>query len=296
MATEPIDPEWGREPVESYLERLTTQRNLSPHTVAAYRSDLAQFLDFVAESGVTGWEMVDRALIRRYLAHLDAAGYARRSVARKASALQTFLADQVRRGMLARNAATEVRRPKLPERLPRGLPSRVLTGVFASIPADTPVDLRDRAILELLYGTGIRVAELVGLRLGQVGGDVLTVIGKGGRTRAVPVGRPARMAVASWVKLGRPALARPGSDDALWVGVQGARLDARGVRRIVQRRAGTFPHALRHSFATHMLEGGADLRAVQEILGHRDLATTQIYTAVSRHHLRTAYDLSHPRA
>lgn len=294
--SEPTVWEEGRASLRSYLERLSAQRNLSPHTVSAYRGDLSQFLAFVAESGLTGWEGVDRVVIRRYLAHLDASGYARRSIARKASAIQAFLADQVRRGALTHNAATEVARPKLPERLPRGLPSRAVSALLDSIPADTPVDLRDRAVLELLYGTGIRVSELVGVRLGEVAGDVLTVTGKGGRTRAVPVGFPARAAIASWVKLGRPLLAGPQSGDALWVGIRGGRLDVRGIRRIVERRASTFPHALRHSFATHMLEGGADLRAVQEILGHRDLATTQIYTAVSRRHLRSTYDLSHPRA
>lgn len=296
MAAGTLMPPWAARTIHAYLGRLVDQRGLSPHTVDAYRGDLVQFAAFCAAAGVHDWSGVERGLVRRYLAHLDARGYARRSAARKASALRAFLADLVRRGDLERNVAAEVARPKLPERLPRGLPRRTIGALIDAVPATTPVDLRDRAILELLYGTGIRVSELAGLRVGDAGADVLRVLGKGGRTRVIPVGGPARRAMAAWLSLGRPHLATAAAGDALWVGVRGGCLDTRGVRRIVSSRAATFPHALRHSFATHMLEGGADLRAVQEILGHRDLATTQIYTAVSRQHLKATYDLSHPRA
>jgi site-specific recombinase XerD len=165
-----------------------------------------------------------------------------------------------------------------------------------SLPSSTPLELRDRALLEVLYGTGLRVAEAARLQVHDFAGDLLTVVGKGGKTRAVPIGKPARQAVDAYLERGRSHLAGKGAGSSLWVGARGGKLDERGIRRAVRSRAATFPHALRHSFATHLLEGGADLRSVQELLGHRDLATTQLYTAVSRQHLKRTYDLSHPRA
>lgn len=296
MAAIPDPPTWAKQGIATYLERMVSQRNLAEHTVAAYKRDLAQFADFCSRHGINRWDAIDRNTIRRYLAELDAQGCARRTIVRKASAVRSFLEEAVRRGELTANPATQVARGKVPERLPRALPAKTLASLLDGIPGQSPLDLRDRAILELLYSTGLRVSELAGLRTGDVDRDLVTVSGKGGRARAVPVGRPARAAVAAWLRLGRSHFATPKAGDALWIGVRGAPLDSRGIRRVVRNRAATFPHALRHSFATHMLEGGADLRAVQEILGHRDLATTQIYTAVSRHHLRTTYDHSHPRA
>jgi integrase/recombinase XerC len=177
------------------------------------------------------------------------------------------------------------------------MPSRLLSRRLDSVTGDTPEDLRDRAILEILYATGLRVSELASLTLGDLKRpDALTVTGKGGRTRTVPVGAPARRAVADWLERGRPQLVGRDSASAVWLGVKGRPLGARGIRRVVGVRLQTFPHALRHAFATHLLEGGADLRAVQEMLGHTDLATTQIYTAVTRDHLRATYERTHPRA
>jgi len=162
---------------------------------------------------------------------------------------------------------------------------------------DEPIDLRDRAILEVMYAAGLRVSELASLKVGDVAdSDLLRITGKGEKTRMVPISRSARRSVAEYLEKGRPKLAGDQAYSALWVGARGGPLDTRGVRRVVQKRLGTFPHALRHSFATHMLEGGADLRTVQELLGHVELATTQIYTSVSRRHLRTTYERSHPRA
>jgi len=289
-------PAWAESALSGYLARLTYQRRLSPHTVAAYGNDLAQFTDFCHVLGLIDWAQVDRKAVRGYLSALDDRGYSRRSIARKASAVRAFLADQVKKGDLKYNAASEVARPKLPERLPRALPSRVVGEMLDSLPAATPIDLRDRAIIELLYSSGLRVSEVAGLSVDDIEGDLLIVTGKGGKNRAVPVGGPARRAIAEWVDRGRAFLAGPEAREALWVGARGGPIDTRGIRRLVRRRAATFPHALRHSFATHLLEGGADLRAVQELLGHSDLATTQIYTSVSRHHLRSTYDNSHPRA
>jgi site-specific recombinase XerD len=289
-------PVWAEDALVGYLSRLATQRRLSPHTVAAYRSDLGQFADFCDGLGLTNWDEVDRKVVRQYLSVLGDRSYSRRSIARKASAVRSFFTDQVKKGELKHNAAAEVARPKLPERLPQALPSRVVRDVLDSLPVVTPIDLRDRAILELLYSSGLRVSEVASLSLADVGADLLTVTGKGGKIRAVPVGGPARRAIADWIERGRGQLAGSDVPRALWVGARGGPLDTRGIRRVVRHRAATFPHALRHSFATHLLEGGADLRAVQELLGHSDLATTQIYTSVSRHHLRSTYDTSHPRA
>jgi integrase/recombinase XerC len=165
-----------------------------------------------------------------------------------------------------------------------------------SIDARTPEGLRDRALIDTLYATGLRIAEMVSLTVEDMGGDMVTVVGKGRKTRRVPIGRPAQESVRRYLEEGRPQLAGTDAGTALWVGVRGGRLDSRGIRRVVKKRVATFPHALRHSFATHLLEGGADLRTVQDLLGHTDLATTQIYTAVTRQHLRGTYDRSHPRA
>ncbi|MGI8518540.1 MAG: tyrosine recombinase [Acidimicrobiia bacterium] len=282
--------------VEEYLARLGSQRRLSPHTIAAYRRDLAQFLDFSKDRALAGLAQLDRHHLRRYLAHLEKAGLSRRSIARKSSAVRGWLEDLVKRGHLPANPAAQLARPRLGERLPRALPSRQIASILDGLPSATPIDLRDRALLEVLYGTGLRVSELAQLRTSDFATDLITVTGKGGKVRAVPIGKPARDAVAAYVEKGRSQLAQSGASDALWLGVRGGKLDERGIRRAVRSRAATFPHALRHSYATHLLEGGADLRTVQELLGHRDLGTTQIYTAVSRQHLQRTYDLSHPRA
>jgi integrase/recombinase XerC len=160
----------------------------------------------------------------------------------------------------------------------------------------TPEGLRDRALIDTLYSSGLRVSEVASMSIGDVGGDLVTVVGKGRKTRRVPIGRPAQESIRRYLGGGRPHMAGPEAGQALWVGVRGGPLGPRGIRAVVRRRMATFPHALRHSFATHLLEGGADLRSVQDLLGHTDLATTQIYTAVTRQHLRGTYDRSHPRA
>jgi site-specific recombinase XerD len=217
-------------------------------------------------------------------------------VARKLSAIRSFFADAARLGLLPANPAEGIRQPKRPAALPKALPAQGLAGLLDSMEGEKPLDLRDRAILEVLYASGMRVSELASLRVNDVGSDMLRVVGKGSKTRVVPLGRAARQALDAYVAKGRPRLIRDGAGEALWVGVRGGPLGTRGLRRVVQKRLGTFPHALRHSFATHLLEGGADLRTVQELLGHVELATTQIYTSVSRRHLKSTYERSHPRA
>ncbi len=288
---------WADELIAPYLERLATERGLSPHTIAAYRSDLRQFAAFCDRLGLDSLAQVDRRVVRRFIAQLSTRGLAPRSSARKLSAVRSFLEDGVRRGLLAANPARGVPQPKRPRTLPRGVPSAALSRALDALDGQTPIELRDRAILETLYSTGLRVSELSSLEIGDIGdGDFLRVTGKGDRDRAVPLGGRARIALHRYLHGGRPELVSPDTGAAVWVGARGGALDARGVRRIVARRLGTFPHALRHSFATHMLENGADLRTVQELLGHAELGTTQIYTSVSRTHLRKTYDRSHPRA
>lgn len=297
MRSLPDLPSWARQPVEEFLVRQSSQRNLSPHSLAAYRGDLSQFLAFCDRAGVDRTQDVDRLLVRRFVAYLDTLGYARRSISRKASSVRVFFSDQARRGEILLNPADQVARPRRPKTLPHALPQRAVRDLLDSIQGLEPLDLRDRAILEFLYATGVRVAELAALRIGEVRDqEFVRVAGKGNRQRTVPLGRPARDAVGRYLASGRPVLAGPAAGDYLWVGARGGPMGTRNLRRVVQNRSATFPHAFRHSFATHLLEGGADLRAVQELLGHVELATTQIYTAVTRDHLRSTYERSHPRA
>lgn len=292
----PEPPEWAREPLEDYLERCRSQRGMSPHTIDAYRRDLSQFFDFAARAGRTSVGAVDRRLIRSWLAQLDTRGYARTSVARKSSSVRAYFADSLRREVVTSNPAAALHRPKTPGRLPQALRPAAVAAVLDGLSGREPVELRDRALLEVLYATGMRVSEVAALTVAEVRDrEHLRTRGKGNRDRIVVLGTPAQRALEAWITHGRPALLGAPTDD-LWIGARGGTLDTRGIRRIVRFRFGTHPHAIRHSFATHMLEGGADLRVVQELLGHVDLATTQIYTHVTRDHLRRTYERSHPRA
>jgi len=293
----PPCPNWAGTAVSGYLARLAGERGLSLHTVDAYRRDLWQFFDFCDRLGLRSFSEVDRRAVRRYLANLGTRGNSASSVARKTSAVRVFFTDGARRGLVPANPVVGVPAPKRPRRLPRAFPAGTLARRLDAVTGAEPVDLRDRALLEVLYGTGLRVSEAASLTVGAVRGmDLVRVVGKGGRERVVPLGGQAERALERYLGEGRSRLAGPESGDALWLGRSARRLSERGIRRAVQTRLATFPHALRHSFATHLLEGGADLRAVQELLGHRELATTQVYTAVTREHLKSAYERSHPRA
>ncbi len=289
-------PQWADEPVGDFLTRMRHQRELSPHTIDAYRRDLAQFFAYCDREGVGSIGAVERRHARRYLAFLADDGYSKRSMTRKASAVRSFYNDTGRRGSTSVNPFEGVSRPRLDKPLPHALPTRTVILAIETIDPTTPVGLRDRALIDTLYSTGLRISELASLTLDDVGGDMITVVGKGRKTRRVPIGRPAQESVRRYVRRGRPQMAGSEAGTALWVGVRGGPLGTRGIRSVVRNRVATFPHALRHSFATHLLEGGADLRTVQDLLGHTDLATTQIYTAVTRQHLRGTYDRSHPRA
>lgn len=292
----PEVPDWARSDIDRYLARLTEQRGLSPNTVDAYRRDLAQFLDYCDRVGVAGFEEVERRTARRYLAFLDTLGYSRTTISRKASSVRAFFADAVVRGLAPVNPFRGVSSPKLDKPLPHALPARALAAAIDSIDTSEPVGMRDRAIVETLYATGLRISELASMTVSDADQDTVTVRGKGGKVRMVPLGRPAQRSLELYLSEGRPRLASPESGRALWIGVRGGPMGPRSIRRSVSRHVSTFPHAVRHSFATHLLEGGADLRAVQDLLGHTDLATTQTYTAVTRKHLRGMYDQSHPRA
>jgi site-specific recombinase XerD len=287
--------------LDGFARSLT---DVAPATVAAYRADLAGFVVWAERAGLAGPESVDRVVLRRYLAYLATRRYARRSIARKAASLRRYFAWLARRGVIGADPAASLSAPAGERRLPRVLRRdevAALLGGTGPTPADPAVRLRDDAVVELLYGSGLRVAELCGLRPGDVdlARRAVTVWGKGGKQRRVPMSAASVDAVRDWLRRGRPAMVRPGTPaDALFLNARGRRLGPRDVRRILDRRGATpvHPHALRHTFATHLLDGGADLRAVQELLGHADLATTQLYTHVSKERLRRVYDDSHPRA
>ena len=282
------------------FERSLT--SAAPATISAYRSDLRAFAAWAARSGVETPTEVDRALLRRYLAHLTTRRYARRTIARKASSLRRYFDWARRRGVVPVDPAAGLTAPGGTGRLPRVLRDDELRVLLDDPVVDDPppVRQRDDAVLELLYGSGLRVSELCGLRRADVDLDAraLTVWGKGGTQRRVPIGEPGAAALAAWLHEGRPQLATPDSpSDAVFLGRRGGPLGPRDVRRLLDRRAPapTHPHALRHTFATHLLDGGADLRAVQELLGHADVGTTQIYTHVSTERLQRVHRTTHPR-
>ncbi|MFL6205769.1 MAG: tyrosine recombinase [Acidimicrobiales bacterium] len=286
-------------------EFLGSLSSVAPRTVEAYRRDLAGFAEWAERGGVHGPEQVDRLLLRRYVAHLTTRHYAKRSIARKVSALRRYFRWAARRGVVAVDPSTNLSAPRGDGRLPRVLKQDELTTLLDEPPAragDDPVRrARDDAVLELLYGSGMRVGELCALSLGDVDlrQERAVVWGKGGKQRAVPLSEPAVHALRQWIGARRDAALHGGAaTDALFVNQRGRALTPRDVRRLLDRRSAspTHPHALRHTFATHLLDGGADLRTVQELLGHADLATTQRYTHVSRERLRSVYDATHPRA
>jgi site-specific recombinase XerD len=266
-------------------------------TRQAYVSDVGAFAEWMSRSGVEGPGGVERLHLRRYLASLGTRKLARATIARKAAALRCYFSWQVRQGHLGSDPSRSLRAPSGGGRLPRVLSSGEV-GSLLDVAAGTALDRRDLAVLELLYAAGLRVSELCGLDRGDIDlrGRTVTVLGKGGKQRRVPVHDVAVAALAAWLRDGRDDMEGP--PEAVFVNRRGARLGPRDVRRILDRRSAspTHPHALRHTYATHLLDGGADLRVVQELLGHASLATTQVYTHVSKERLRTVYGETHPRA
>jgi site-specific recombinase XerD len=281
---------------------VRAQTALSAHTVAAYRSDVHLFAEWAARLHVERPADVTRIVVRRYIASLSTREYARRSIARKAASLRRYFAWAGGEGMVADDPTHGVHASAGGGRLPRVLDGRELEHLLDAPPtADEPEwrRRRDDAVLEILYASGVRVSELCSLQLDQLFLDqaYLIVWGKGAKERRVPIGEPACDALRRWLAV-RSEAAPPEVGGVVFVNARGKALTPRDVRRILDRRAAspTHPHALRHTFATHLLDGGADLRAVQELLGHSDVATTQRYTHVSRERLRAAYQETHPRA
>lgn len=286
------------------FERSLT--DLAPSSVVAYRRDVAGFVRWASRAEIAGPEAVTRLVLRRYLGYLTTRRKARTTIARKGAALRRYFGWLRRVGAIPTDPSIRLSLPTGPSRLPRVLGPADLDVLLDHPPTkvrdDLPeVRLRDNAVLELLYGSGLRVAELCALGSGDVdlGRRLVTVWGKGSKQRQVPLGQPAADAVDGWLRRGRGRMATGASPvDALFLNRRGGRLGTRDVRRLLDRRSGspTHPHALRHSFATHLLDGGADLRVVQELLGHASLQTTQVYTHVSKERLRAIYETTHPRA
>lgn len=297
-----------REVATSFLRSGSAESDLSPHTLAAYASDLVQFIDFAARARVERVDQVDRTLLRRYVANLGERKLARRSIARKASTVRSMLAWAVKHDLIPMNAADELDSPKLDKPLPKVMKAPEVAILCELPPDDHPIGIRDRAILELLYGSGLRVAELCGLDLEdlELNQAALRVLGKGRKERRLPMTQPAEEALRSYLNGARGALLAAsdvqGAEDALFINSRGGRMGPRSVRAMLAKylkaegAAPVGPHALRHSFATHLLDGGADLRVVQELLGHESLSTTQIYTHISTERLKAVYDRTHPRA
>ena len=296
--------------VEELLSFLAVEKGRAPNTLAAYRRDLAAYVEFLRARGLE-LDQVEEGVVEEYLAFLRAAGRAPASVARALVAVRSlhrFLEDE---GRSATNPADDVEAPKVPAGLPKALAEEEVAALLAAVTGDDPVARRDRAILEVLYGCGLRISELVGLSLGDLDLDagLLRALGKGSRERIVPMGRLAHHAMVAWLSPGgremlAPARwARRGDAEAVFLNNRGGRLSRQGAWGIVRRHAvyaglgdKLSPHVLRHSCATHMLEHGADIRVVQELLGHASISTTQVYTRVSNEHLRKVYEAAHPRA
>jgi site-specific recombinase XerD len=269
----------------------------APATRKAYVSDVEAFAEWMGRGDVAGPGGVDRLALRRYLASLGTRKLARATIARKAAALRGYFAWLLRQGRIGSDPARSLRAPAGGGRLPRVLSQGELSTLLDE-PDTTPLDRRDHAVLELLYAAGLRVSELCGLDRDDVDlrGRTVTVLGKGSKERRLPIHESAASALRAWLEHGRGDMEGP--PEAVFVNRRGARLGPRDVRRILDRRAAspTHPHALRHTYATHLLDGGADLRVVQELLGHASLSTTQVYTHVSKERLRTVYEGTHPRA
>lgn len=313
-----------RDLLKQFLEFLRLNRNMSPHTLRAYDSDLSQYLEFLTRhlkkpaSAIQPRE-IDPQAVRAFLDSLHRRGSSRASVARRVSSLRAFGRWLVREGHLDADPAALVGAPKVEQKLPTHLDMKEVVGMIESADTSTPLGRRDRAILELFYASGLRLSELVGLDLEDVNlsGRVARVAGKGGKERIVPFNNSAAKAIKAYLKdragdaalqgpreRGRPATgSRQPATDPLFLNYQGTRLSTRGVDRIVRKyareaatRLGVSPHALRHSFATHLLQAGADLRAIQELLGHSRLSTTQRYTHLDATSLIAQYKKAHPKA
>jgi integrase/recombinase XerD len=296
---------------ERFLDHLLVERGLSGNTIGAYRRDLDRYVDFLRTREIADARKVTEKDVTAHIAtvsastHGDGKPYRATSIVRALSSIRAFHRFLLREGESDRDPTAGVIRPKLPRQLPRPLSLEDVTRLLAQPEPATPAGLRDRAVLETLYAAGLRISELAGLDVDDVDleeGSV-RVLGKGSKERDVPIGRYARDAISAYLTRVRPQLATKRSRSALFLNLRGGRLTRQGCTNIVGKHAAAAhirkkvsPHVLRHSFATHLLEGGADVRVVQELLGHASVATTQVYTLVSKEHLREVYFTSHPRA
>jgi len=294
-----------KEELKGYHIYLQAERNASPYTIRNYERDVGGFFTFLEEEDISSLAAVDRHVLRRYLSWLLEHGYVRASIARKLSALRSFYRYLVQGKKVAADAVASVSSPKPEKRLPSFLTPQEVERLLSAPNTSTPLGQRDRALLELLYAGGLRVSELVGLDVGQVDlkNREARVLGKGSKERITLMGKPAAAALDRYLHDGRPQLLAQERTSALFVNRYGKRLAKRGVQLTITKYAKkiglekrTFPHLLRHTFATHLLDGGADLRVVQELLGHANLATTQVYTHVTQSQARRVYVAAHPRA
>ena len=295
---QPAAAEW----LPRFRAHLATERRLSAHTVAAYQRDLAAFTAWCERNGIDRWQALDGQHVRRFAAHSHAAGLGPRSLARRLAALRTFCDYLLRERVLTHNPGVDIRAPKAPKRLPHTLDADMMARLLALQPRDA-LERRDLAIMELFYSSGLRLAELLALDLGDLdlADRTVRVLGKGAKTRIVPVGRKAVAALQGWLGE-RSAYVKP-EQRAIFVGQGGRRLGGRAVQLRLRAHAlrqglpvGVHPHLFRHSFATHLLESSRDLRGVQELLGHANIGTTQVYTHLDFQHLARIYESSHPRA
>ena len=307
---EPLDRQLApalSDALAGFVRFLTLERDRSEHTVRAYTADVTDMLMYATAQQCESVSHIDLSLLRSWLGDQHAAGHARSTIARRAASVRAFTSWCERRGIIESDPGRRLKSPQVQQKLPTVLDvseaNRVMDIAAAHSAEGDPIAVRDRAIIELLYGTGIRVSELCALNQNDVqwSSHTLRVMGKGRKERVVPFGRPAGSALELWIDV-RDEYVNEQSGHALFLGVRGARLDPRTARTVVVRLTQEAdvptlaPHGLRHSAATHVLEGGADLRAVQELLGHASLATTQRYTHVSVERLRSAFDQAHPRA
>lgn len=294
--------------VEEFLAHLAVERGASPNTLDAYRRDLGLYVEVMDSRSVTDPDAITRDDVSAFVARLHERGYAPSTAERKTAAVKSFHKFLVREGVTENHPTSRLPLPKVPVLLPDVISIRQAEELLSQAFKPGPAGLRDRAILETLYGCGVRASELVGLDVTDVDlpGGFLRVFGKGSKERDVPVGGAAARSLNEYLVHGRPYLrlkasTRPADPSALFLNVRGSRMTRQAVYRIVHAYGAVVgldlhPHTLRHSFATHMLEGGADLRVLQEVLGHADMSTTQIYTHVDKHHLREEYLSTHPRA
>nr|WP_188622326.1 tyrosine recombinase XerC [Caldalkalibacillus thermarum] len=291
--------------LQAFVDYLQLEKNASPYTLRYYVQDIEDFTRFLKQHGVSNYAAVSYVHIRKYLSLLHDKAYARRTVSRKLSSLRSFFRFLEREGYVAVNPVKMVSTPKLEKKLPQFFFCAEMEQLFQAADRSSPLGLRNLAILETLYATGVRVSELVGLNVDDLDFElgVVLVYGKGAKERYVPLGHYAQEALENYLREGRPLLERHPKEPALFLNCRGRRLTDRSVRRILNQLIENTsltqkitPHKLRHTFATHLLEGGADLRSVQELLGHVQISSTQIYTHVSNEHLRAVYHKAHPRS